>query len=1048
MKTKFSGILTLFLALVVQLTFAQEKTISGTVTDQSGLPLPGVNIVIKGTSTGTQTDFDGNYNIKANKGAVLVYSYIGFAKKEVVIADNNSINIQLEEDAAQLEEVVVTGVATGTIRKRLATVVESVSGDDLVQVPVESIDEALQGKVAGGIIQATTGQPGQQQSIILRAINSLNSTQPMVLIDGVEILTSSNFNGSAGNQSSRLTDIDFSNIERVEVVSGAAAATVYGAQGANGVINIITKKGSIGKPKVTLSTSTSFADAILENKNILAQTHRLVTDSEGFIVDSNGDRLTPDPITGQYNAPVEDFGAFNAIAKPYQENTYNRIDELFKTARTNSYGVSVSGGTESIRYLLSGNRDVQTSPITPGDLARNNFRANIGADINDKLSFNNRIDFTTSLNTTGTVTGSNSTFSPLLQAFLTRPYIDLDNLNANGDLVSQPDAGDANGYNWKYFQDVTEYEAELTRIIENFNVTYNPFKVLSLSFTYGFDTYNNVFNRFIQNQSNNLLPGVQPRTGELFERTTKETQQNALLRANLNIDFNEDLKLGIPLQSNTSVIFDWRDRQLNLTDLTGTNLPEGSYGSFNINQAGTKELTQAYEETFRTYGFLVNQSFNYGDYAGISAGFRTDYSSAFGRGSEPFTFPRGDIFINVSEFISPGTRNLFKLRAAYGEAGVQPDPLDRINTLVQSTVGNENITALRATLQNEDLDVETTQELEFGIDFKLYNQSGKGWMNSLSGGLTYFDRKTDGVIYDIETPPSSGAGSIITNGYDTEADGFQATLNFNVFKSDKFNWDLDVNFLKSEARLASTETGLSLTIADRFVLEPGQEIGTFTGFVPLTSIDQTDPEGNRYIAEADADNYVISSTGYVVDRNTQIVQHSTDKKVIGNALPDFTFAFINSFSFGNFLNLSVQVDWFKGMDVYNRSKQWLYRDNTHSDFDTPLTIDGETAPFWNYYNSLYLVNEPSGYFVEDGSFVRLRNVSVTLKLKELAKIEKLDFINLTLSGRNLVTWTKYSGFDPEATASGDNVEGSFARGLDEFSFPNLRSYNIGLKVGF
>lgn len=246
MKEKLTWMVTL-LFVALQFSFAQEKTVSGTVKDASGIGLPGVAVLVKGEQVGTQTDFDGNYSLKVATGKSLVFTYLGMKTVERVVGSSSTVNVTMEEDALMLDDVVVTGTGVATSKRKVAIAVQSVDASELPTVPSSSIDQALTGKIAGAQITSTSGQPGQQASILLRGINSLGTTQPMILVDGVQINAGSNNNGSDNNLSSRFADLDLSNVERVEVIQGAAAGTIYGAQGANGVIQIFTKKGKKGR---------------------------------------------------------------------------------------------------------------------------------------------------------------------------------------------------------------------------------------------------------------------------------------------------------------------------------------------------------------------------------------------------------------------------------------------------------------------------------------------------------------------------------------------------------------------------------------------------------------------------------------------------------------------------------------------------------------------------------------------------------------------------------------------------------------------------------
>ena len=292
-----------FIVLCLQL-MAQTRTITGKVVDESGTPLTGVSVVLKGSNTGTVTSADGSYSLNVpQNGRTLVFSSINMGTREISIGDNTFVNATLSISENSLQEVVVTGVGTATSKKKIAFAVESVTAKDLPQVP-QGITQALVGKIAGAQITSSSGQPGQQANIVLRGINSISSTQPMILVDGIQILSNGLQNGSATNISSRLADLDLNNVERVEVIQGAAAATIYGAQGANGVIQIFTKKGKRdgGRVRVNFSSTTG-VDNVLRGNLELAKNHFYETDAEGYILNTSNTRLSRNTGTGIWQAP-------------------------------------------------------------------------------------------------------------------------------------------------------------------------------------------------------------------------------------------------------------------------------------------------------------------------------------------------------------------------------------------------------------------------------------------------------------------------------------------------------------------------------------------------------------------------------------------------------------------------------------------------------------------------------------------------------------------------------------------------------------------------
>ncbi len=1059
MKSSKQGILTLFLVLVAQLALAQEITVTGIVTDNNGAPLPGVNIIERGTNKGTQTDFDGKYSIETNQGKSLEFSYVGFTKT-IITVNKSEINVSLQEDAAVLEEVVVTGVASGTNKRKLGVSVNSVKSEDLQVQGAQAIDQALQGKIAGTIIQSTTGQPGQQQNIVLRAINSLNSSQPMILIDGVQVSTSESSVGGASNQSSRLADIDFANVERVETISGAAAGTIYGAQGANGVINIITKKGKAGAPVVNIRSSVSIAQAITSKDPLRANLHRYSTNAQGFLVDLNGTPVTQLNDNAQYLAvdPNEiadingaQFGAEGINNTPFREPTFVGSDILFNNAINTTNGVTVSGGSETIRYLVSGNRTEQESVLVNGKYTKYDARINLGFDLSKKIKINTRFDVINSTNTTGTDTDDANDNNLINNVYQNLPHVNFFNRNSDGDLTVSPDATDPNSSNPFFFQEIQNREDKVTRYIANFDITYQPLEVLSLNLKYGYDTFTQQFTFFQENQIDHIQAssiGTNV-SGIINQVDTQEYFQNLLISTNLTLDFVEDLKIDIPFTSNTTFNFDWRDLNSETTDVQGTSLPSGPLGSFNINQAVVKTFNSYEEEPFTTYGFLINQKFDYEAIFGFSVGLRKDFSNRFGSGLD-FTFPRADAYLNTAELFESDVVKTLKVRGAYGEAGIQPLFGQNLFTFALTTIGSEAIASIPSTVANPELEVEISKELELGIDYTLSPGTGL-WFNRIDGSVNYFDRKTEGAIFDLGLPTSVGTSAIVSNAYDITSDGLEASIDLSIYKSDKIKWDFGIRYTKSTAILDRIANKLPVVVSDNFVLQEGQEIGTFSVFPVITSLDAVDNSGDRIIPAADVNDFTIASSGYVVNKSTGRVVIGPDKIVAGSTQPDFVLTFINDFSILNdFVGVSFQIDWFQGIDVYNRARQWLYNNGLHANTAVPVTIEDptgadQTGAFVAYYTSLYNTNVPTSEFIEDGSFIRFRDISLNFKLNNVLKFDKIDHINLSISGRNLITITDYSGLDPEAARGFGNT---FQRGFDEFTHPNTKSYNFGLNISF
>jgi TonB-dependent starch-binding outer membrane protein SusC len=316
----------LLVALLCSVAALAQRSVSGKVTDEKGNGIPNASVTVRGSTAGTVTQSDGTFSLSLPASAKsLVFSALNYVSSTKAVGSDNTYNVSLKSEDKLLQEVVVTGTGTATSRKKIAFSVESLGEKDIPKVPAGSIDRALVGRIAGAQISSTSGQPGQQANIILRGINSLGSTQPMIMVDGVEINAGSNANGSAANLSSRLSDLDLSNVERVEVIQGSAAATIYGAQGAKGVIQIFTKKGKAGKTKINFNNSISFDEA-LTGKLRLANNHFYNTNAGGFIVNSGGTPLTKDAF-GTWQIPIATVNANAQNNKPYLEPVYDNIGQ-------------------------------------------------------------------------------------------------------------------------------------------------------------------------------------------------------------------------------------------------------------------------------------------------------------------------------------------------------------------------------------------------------------------------------------------------------------------------------------------------------------------------------------------------------------------------------------------------------------------------------------------------------------------------------------------------------------------------------------------------
>jgi len=1053
-----------FCAFLLAITagLAQTTTVTGKVTDDKGAPLAGASVLEKGTKNGVSADANGTFTIKVKSGATLIVSEIGYENQQVV-ANATNLLIKLVADTRSLNEVVVTGVGVATSKKKIAVSVESVNLANQVKVPTGDVGQQLVGQIAGAQIASTNGNPGQPLNILLRGINSVQGgTQPMILMDGVEV---------------RATDlqlIDVNIIERVEVVQGAAAASLYGAQGANGVIQLFTKKAKAGKINIDFSSSATTASLLNIGNLRKADKHAFGTNASNVVVSGGGTPLALDPAILTYNANV----VYNALSttsfmnKAYDQNLryYDHYGMFFQNSTTLNNSVTVSGNKDKMSFLLSASNNQANSVFRGnGDFSRSNLLSKLSFELAKGLTLSSTTQLIYTKNTLNDQTGRGIFFS-LNNA---RPFADFNQLDLDGNYGAYfGDAVGVNHYNPNYTNQYSSTSIPSVDVIQNFNLNYKLNRFLELDAKYGLNYNNTNITYRYENQENNQnsvfhqywVSNWNPNaaadgttTGEVDNYNDRTTFQNFVGTATARFDFEKDFKLRIPIRSSTQFAYDYRKNVYKRFASYGYDAP--NFYPWNASQAGVYKVLSDYVEPFITYGFLVNQRFEYSDLAGVSIGVRSDYSSAFGSGANAQTFPRGDAYVNLDRFkfwqnsgISK-TINAWKLRAAYGEAGIQPGAFQRFPVLGAANLGTNSVFVFPTSSPNPALQVEISKEFEVGTDIGFSLLKGE-WLRNANLSFTYWKRSTDNAIYRVDAAPSSGLGTVINNAFGLSSQGLQASLNLNVLSKKDLTWDFTANYSKQTSKITST-SGQEVVVTSaagstNIVLKAGDKIGQLFGYLVLKDINAKNPNtGVDFIPAANKSLYTIASNGYVVNKTTKVPFITSDRFAIGDPNPRFNMSFINNLTYKGYLNFSMQWDWLSGNMVYNQTKSWMYRDGIHSDYTKPINIDGTTEAYTAFYRGIYqggAFNGTKDYFLEDASFWRLRNISVAFDFAKAFKLKGFTRLQLVLSGRNLVTFTKYTGMDPEISSGATNS--AFDRGVDHNSIPNTRAYTIGLNFGF
>jgi len=1042
---------------------AQTVTITGKVIDEKNAPVVGASVLEKSTKKGTSAGSDGSFTISVKKGATLVVSALGYEGTEV-FASSNNLTIKLTSEVKALADVVVTGVGAATSKKKLAFAVESVNLSNQVKVPTGDVGQQLVGQIAGAQIQSTNGNPGRPLQILLRGINSVQAgTSPMILIDGIEARGTS------------LNSIDVNIIERVEVVQGAAAASLYGAQGANGVIQLFTKKGKAGKVNIEFSSSATTNELLNIGGLSKAKNHAFVTDANNNVLTGSGAIMTLDPSTLVYNGDVQynSLGLTSYQNKPYNANL--KYIDHYKMFLQQGYAlnnsITMSGAKDKFDFLFSVSNNQQNSNfINNGDFARSNLTSKLGFEIAKGLKFTSTTQLIYTKNTMNDQTGRGVVFA-INNA---RPFLPFDQKNEDGKYATY--FGAAGGVNHSNPFSTNQESRTLIAtvdVIQSFNLNYKLPKFLEFDAKYALNYNNNNTTYYFDEQWNNKNRVLQNRymynyspaptaftTGEINNFVDRTTFQNFIGTVNFRTDFEKDFNIKIPLKTFTTAAFDYRRNQRKSFAAAGFDGP--GYAPWNMSQAATYRVLSDYIEPFITYGILANQRFEYANFTGFSVGVRSDYSSAFGSGATAQTFPRGDFYFTLSnlKFYQDLKLSNFlsevKFRAGYGEAGIQPGAFQRFTVLGAANLGGTSVFTFPTTNPNPNLSVELSKETEYGTDFTL--TLGKGnWFKTANVSATLWERETRNAIYRVDAAPSTGVGGKLDNAFGLKSNGIQASLNLNVYSGKDLTWDFITNYSQQNSEISYVKGPPVILLSSAgsvgITLQQGYKIGQFFGFKMMKSLDEINPQtGLPMIPEANRGLYEVvkSQVGgdWVVNKATRQAVALPGQYSLGDPNPKFNMSFINNLQYKNTLTFSMQWDWVAGSHLYNQTKQWMYRDGIHSDYDLPVTINGETQAFTSFYRSMYAggaANGTKNYFYEDASFWRLRNLSVGVDLAKLTKIKFANRLQLVLSGRNLLTFTPYSGMDPEVNYS---TNSAFDRGLDHNTIPNTKSYTVGLNVGF
>jgi len=1077
MKTKFNGFLTLLLALAVQITFAQEKTVTGKVSDASG-PLPGVTVIVKGTNTGTQTDFDGNYSLKASTGAVLQFSFMGMNSVDKTIGTSNVINITMSESAEALEEVVVTALGITRDEKSLGYAVQKVGGEDVADVKTLNIMESLSGEVSGLDIQSYN-QMGGSANIVVRGYSSLTgNNQALIVVDGTPI---NNGTGNSGNQSTgrggfdygnAAMDINPDNVASVSVLKGAAASALYGSQASNGVILITTKTGKESKD-LGISINSTFLVGSIDDDTMPVYQKKYGAGYGPFYGGPDG-RWDVHPDTGElavltgedasygpaydsslnvhhwYNL-IPEYGNYNGTAPFVAPST--TAHDFFKntTTSTNSValGKSYDNGNFRINYTNVGTRGI----LPNSEIDRNTFSFNGTQEFGEKLTAQASITYTKTegLGRYGTGYDNRNVFQSFRQWWQT-----------NVDILQQKDVYEQTGknYSWNmfgpgntdphyfdnpYWMRYNTYNTdERNRYFGNVNLTYKISDEFNVIGRVTYDAYDEIREERI-NIGSVDVPGY------------SFTDRNV---SSIGYDIIASYQKDITDLLNIDVIAGWSLAINNWDTVSastngGLNFP-GIYSLDNSVNPLTPDNTYNFDATKKTDAFFARASVGYDDTYFVEASLRRDRTSALPITNNTYYYPSVSGSLILSKLIDADWLTFAKLRGNYAEVGNDLGPYNVFRTYGINAGFNGQASASNpSTLNNADLKKESTKETEFGIEAKFLQ-------NRLGVDVSFYNRTTDDLLTPLDVSTASGVSSIWLNGGSIENKGFEALVTATPVRTDNFSWDVKFNFARNRSKVLSLAEGLDfLQLAS---LQGGITIGAKVG-EPYGVI-----RGRDYVYHANGGKVVYTSDDAPSGSYVGVYARTSESNhVLGNINPDWTGGVKNTFRYKDF-DFSFLIDIQKGgsffsLDTYYGYATGLYDFTAvNNDLGNPVRdeiadgggviLDGvnadgntnETRAYAGWYaNPWGYARAPSAHHVHDASFVKLRELKFGYTLPQKT-IDKLPFsyLNLSVIGRNLWIIHKNAPYtDPEAGLSAGNVQG-----YQSGAYPSIKELGVNLKIEF
>jgi TonB-linked SusC/RagA family outer membrane protein len=984
----------LLMLFVVGSAMGQQRTVTGTVVEADGdFPLPGVNILIKGTTQGTFTDGDGKYSIQVSgPDAVLVFTLVGYTNQEIRVGDRTTIDVRLAEDVKTLGEVVVVGYGEQD-RKTLTSSISSVSSKDIQGLPMASPDQMMQGRAAGVQVSSSSGTPGGGMFIRVRGSTSINaSSDPLYVVDGIPIVSDNQSAVGLGGQiTNPLADLNPADIESMEILKDASATAIYGARAANGVVLITTKRGSVQKAKVEISSYIGV-------QSLWRQPD--VVDGATF------ERLRNEAAVNNGGSPI--------YANPDAAINTDWLSEIFQDAPIQNLDVSVSGGNERAKYLVSVNQFDQDGIVKPSNFTRTSGRVNLDFAASDKINVGTSVLI--SRNFRNRVRNDNNIYGALGAAYFlptNEPIYQADGSYTKFSIFENPVAA------------VEEVDIGMltNRILANVYADYEITPGLIFRSTWSLD-YNNVKEDTYDNTLLNTGSATNGSANSIVSVNDNWIWENVLsYQKNFGSNHSLNALLGYSAQNS----------YFERTQASGQQFPSNDFrriASAAVQTSSSSGSGWGIEGIFARFNYAYK-----GKYL-ATVNVRRDASSRFGSANQSATFPSialGWVVTEEDFMAGQSLISTLKPRFSWGVTGNQNGIGDFQARGLWG--GGANYTDFPGTapnqLANPDLKWETTTQTNIGLDVGILN-------DRFTLTFDWYNKQTEDLLLAVPLPRTTGFNSLVQNFGEMENKGFEIGLNGVLINKPDFTWDFGFNISQNRNLIKKLAAPFNVFTRDVIRLEEGIPLFSFW----LHDQVRVDPETGYSIYRTVNGEAPVNSSDFNSGR---------DRFIVGNAQPDF-FGGLNSnlryknIDFNMFWQFSVgndQLNWVRFFQEHGGARNTGFVGSQLDRWQQP----GDVTDIPRMVSANYRGDLRPSRFVEDGSYLRLKNMTIGYTIPASTS-ERIGFSRIRIygSGQNLLTFTNYTGLDPEVNTGAD--QGGLAEGIDLYAMPQPRVIMGGVNLTF